>query len=319
MMSTKQYGSIDEYIAVKRTHQALSQEALALALQAYSPLFSELDSLTISRWERGRVSPNIRRQVALMEFFGDEPHLLLADPDFELKQLPSMSAFQQMLDQQTKYNHVMGAHPYIPQDELNFETLNKHCDQLHQKIACICHYHNNLTRQRESWKAESIAQLIAFSSSEVIFYQISDILMGHCLYIRINQDTLTALLTGTLLETQLTTEHLIEKDQPACLFMLSAYIGGQHVAEDYLLYLLFTLLENPLNVSLGYKARSDIGIKLMDFFACERVGQGVQLKDRLDGAKYNGKRYSYISFNLQRTDLISSPLMLNVMRRNNPS
>ena len=314
-MNTTQYTGIDEYLFQKRTQQELSQESLALQLQDFSPLFSELDSLTISRWERGRVSPNIRRQVALMEFFGDEPHLLLADPNFELKQLPSMSAFLQMLAQQTNYNHVMGAHPYIPQDEPNFEKLNKHSDNLLQKLRWVCNSHNNLTRQRESWDTEFLAQLVLFSSTEAIFYQIDDILMGHSIYIRIDEDTLSALLSGKMQETQLTTDDLIEKDQPACLYMLSAYIGGRHVAEDSLLHMLFTLVENPLNLSMGYKARSDIGIKLMDFLSGKRLGQGERLKDRLDGAKYLGKRYSYISFNLQRAELLASPLMLNVMRK----
>ncbi|QFU24513.1 helix-turn-helix transcriptional regulator [Shewanella eurypsychrophilus] len=314
-MNTTQYTGIDEYLFQKRTQQELSQESLALQLQDFSPLFSELDSLTISRWERGRVSPNIRRQVALMEFFGDEPHLLLADPNFELKQLPSMSAFLQMLAQQTNYNHVMGAHPYIPQDEPNFEKLNKHSDNLLQKLRWVSNSHNNLTRQRESWDTEFLAQLVLFSSTEAIFYQIDDILMGHSIYIRIDEDTLSALLSGKMQETQLTTDDLIEKDQPACLYMLSAYIGGRHVAEDSLLHMLFTLVENPLNLSLGYKARSDIGIKLMDFLSGKRLGQGERLKDRLDGAKYLGKRYSYISFNLQRAELLATPLMLNVMRK----
>lgn len=313
-MNQTQYKGIDEYLFQKRTQQELSQEGLALALQQFDPLFAELDSLTISRWERGRVSPNIRRQVALMEFFGDEPHLLLANPDFELKQLPSMSAFQQMLAQQTNYNHLMGAHPYIPQDELNFEKLNKRSDNLLQKLRWVCNAHNNLTRQRESWDAEFLAQLVLFPSTEVIFYQIDDILMGHSLYIRIDEDTLSALLSGKMQETQLSTDDLIEKDKPACLYMLSAYIGGRHMAEDSLLHMLFTLLENPLNLSLGYKARSDIGIKLMDFLSGKRVGQGEVLRERLDGAKYRGKRYSYISFNLPRADLLASPLMLNVMR-----
>lgn len=313
------YTGIDEYLLQKRTQQNLSQESLAIALQEFSSQFSELDSLTISRWERGRVSPNIRRQVALMEFFGDEPHLLLSNPDFELKQLPSMSAFQQMLAQQTNYNHLMGAHPYIPQDTLNFERLNKHCDNLAQKLTWVCHYHNNLTRQREPWTAEFLSQLISSPSTEVLFYQIDDVLMGHSIYVRVSEETLSALLTAKIQETELTTQDLVAKDKPACLFMLTAYIGGRQVAEDYLLYLVFTLVENPLNLSLGYKARSDIGIKLMDFLSGERCGQGEQLKDRLDGAKYLGKRYSYISFNLQRAELLASPLMLNVMRRNSPS
>ncbi|SQH75028.1 protein of unknown function [Shewanella benthica] len=40
----------------------------------------------------------------------------------------------------------MGAHPYIYQDELNFEELNKRSDDLFQKLRWVCNAHNNLTR-----------------------------------------------------------------------------------------------------------------------------------------------------------------------------
>lgn len=67
-MANSSYTGIDEYLFQKRTQLGLSQDGLVQALQQFSPLFNEIDVLTVSRWERGKVSPNIRRQVALMAF-----------------------------------------------------------------------------------------------------------------------------------------------------------------------------------------------------------------------------------------------------------
>ncbi|WP_299790735.1 helix-turn-helix transcriptional regulator [uncultured Shewanella sp.] len=313
-MSRDQFSGIDDYLINRRTQRGLSQEGLALELQAYGELFADIDSLAISRWERGKVSPNIRRQIALMEYFADEPHLLLSNPEFELKQLPSISAFQKMLDQQTSYNHVMGAHPYISSDNFSFDKVNKHADNAAQMIRWVTHYHSNLTRQRECWQPGFITELVEHPSTEVTFYQVDGVLIGHIIMVRVSPETLNSLLTGQMEDTELTPAYLVDSKQAASSYILSAYLGGRHIAEDYLTHLLLSLIENPLTLGLGYRARSDIGIKLMDFLTGVQIATGERLTDRLDGARYNGKRYAYVSFSLQRQDLLASPLLLNLMR-----
>lgn len=313
-MANSSYTGIDEYLFQKRTQLGLSQDGLVQALQQFSPLFNEIDVLTVSRWERGKVSPNIRRQVALMAFFGDEPHLLLTNPQFNLKQLPSLTAFQQMLDKQMNVNHVMGAHPYIPHEEQLFEKAGKQVDNLSQRLRWICHYHQNLTGQGADWSEAWLAQLVAHPSTEVLFYQHDDMLLGHAIYVRVSQVTLMALLSGDLKESQLEVAHLVTKQQAGCLFLLSSYVGGRFVAEDYLMWQIFTLLENPLNLALGYKAHSDFGIKLAEFLNSKKIAQGPQVAGHLQGAKYLGKRYGYVSFLLEREEVLSSPVILKMMR-----
>ncbi|WP_394204454.1 helix-turn-helix domain-containing protein [Shewanella waksmanii] len=315
-MDKSRYTGIDEYLFQKRVERELSQEGLVQVLQQYSPLFNEIDVLTISRWERGKVSPNIRRQVALMSFFGDEPHLLLTQPDFHLKQLPSLNAFQQMLDKQMTTNHQMGAHPYIPHDEMLFEKTFKQVDNLPQRLRWICHYHRNLTRQREMWSESWLAKIVAHASTEILFYQHDDILLGHAIYIRVTESTMMALLRGEIIESDLDVNDLVAKHDEGWLFLLTSYIGGRFVAEDYLMWLMFTLLENPLNKALGYKARSDFGIKLADFLNSDKVAHGQLLNETVEGAKYLGKRYSYVAFLLDRQAALSTPVMLKMMRDN---
>ncbi len=69
------------------------------------------------------------------------------------------------------------------------------------------------------------------------------------------------------------------------------------------------------NTGFGYQARSEIAIKRMDSLGGV-VHTDEALTERLDGAKYQGKRRSYVSFNLQRQVLIASPLFLNLIRNN---
>ncbi|PKG56312.1 hypothetical protein CXF83_20350 [Shewanella sp. Choline-02u-19] len=313
-MKSDNFAGIADYISQRRAQAQLSQEALASALISNNDLFADVDSLAISRWERGKVSPNLRRQVALMEYFGDKPHTLLCDPSFELKQLPSLDAFNKMMEQQLNYNHVMGAHPYISADNVSFDKLCKQADEAPQMYSWIANYHTNLSRGREKWSQSFIKSLAAVDSTEVSFYQVNGLLAGHIFMVKVTEETFEQLLHGKLNDNELTPAHLIAAEQPGCLYMLSTYLGGAHVSEDFVAQLLFTLVENPVNTSFGYKARSDIGIKLMDFLGGVVVNTGEILSERLQGAKYQGKRRSYVSFELQRQVLIASPLFINLIR-----
>ncbi|WP_153913628.1 helix-turn-helix domain-containing protein [Shewanella sp. TC10] len=313
-MRENTFKDIADYIVTRRSEAGFSQESLALKLAAYNTLFENLDSLTISRWERGKVSPNIVRQVSLMEFFNDQPQQLLCDAAFELKQLPSIDSFFKMIDQQLNYNHLMGAHPYISQDTISFDKLTKNADEAENMYGWIANYHTNLTKGREVWSKDFIKSLANVDSTEVTFYLVNGLLAGHIFIIKVSEATFDALSTNQLTDQQLTHEHLIQAHEPGCLYMLSTYLGGKHVTEDFLSHLLLTLAETENNIAFGYKARSDIGVKLMDFLSGEVVDLGDTLQEKMDGAKYQGKRRSYVSFKLSRQSLISSSLFLNLTR-----
>ncbi|GIU23309.1 helix-turn-helix transcriptional regulator [Shewanella schlegeliana] len=315
-MRTDRFVDIADYIMQRRAEAGLSQEGLATALINYDPLFAELDPLTISRWERAKVSPNLRRQVALMEFFNDQPHQLLCDPDFNLKQLPSLDAFNKFVDQQLNYNHVMGAHPYIPTDDIRFDRLCKKADEAPKMYELIANYHTNLSRGRENWTAEFLAELAKVSSTQVAFYMVGGLLAGHIIMLKISDHTLEQLLKGTLRDDQIKPANLLSQEQTGSLYLLSTYLGGRHVSDDFIAQLLLTLAEDPKNSRLGLKARSDIGLKLMELLGGEVVQVGNELTERLDGAKYQGKRHSFVSFQLERQALLASPLFLNLIRNN---
>ncbi len=315
-MKTDTFVDIAEYITQRRSQAGLSQEGLATALVNYDPLFAELDPLTISRWERAKVSPNLRRQVAIMEFFEDQPHQLLCDPDFILKQLPSLDAFNKFIEQQLNYNHVMGAHPYISINDVGFDRLCKKAEEAPRMYQLIANYHTNLSRGRESWTPEFIAELTKAHSTQVNFYMVGGLLAGHIIMLKLRDETLEKLLKGELEDNKLKPSDLLDIEQTGSLYLFSTYLGGRHVSEDFIAQLLLTLAENPNNLRIGLKARSDIGIKLMDLLGGDVVKVGEELSERLDGAKYQGKRHRFVSFQLSRHTLLASPLFLNLVRNN---
>jgi hypothetical protein len=48
-----------------------------------------------------------------MAFFGDQPHLLLGDPDFSLDHMPSLTVFEKLVNEGLEFRHIQGAHSYI--------------------------------------------------------------------------------------------------------------------------------------------------------------------------------------------------------------
>ena len=84
-----------------------------------------------------------------MQFFGDEPYLLLGSAQYELKQLPSLGTFHKWMQQNLLYNHVMGGHPYIDDETGDFDKCGSGHQQFDSWLGLVSQYNANLTRGRE--------------------------------------------------------------------------------------------------------------------------------------------------------------------------
>lgn len=314
-MKESQFSGIADYLARQREDRSLSQEGLAEALAEYSRVFDGLDGLAISRWERGIVSPSIERQIALMQFFGDEPHLLLQNPTYELKQLPSLGAFHKWVQQNLLYNHVMGGHPYASDSAGQFDKSVPGQAPDRRWLRLVSRYTENLTRGRENWDEQALSALACAPSSHSVFYSADEQLLGHLIMVRVSDDTLADLLSGHLSDADLGPEQLVAENTEANLYPYTAYFGSRGICEDALTQVFRTLLENPANRSLGFKARANFGVKLMDVLMGEVVGKGAEISGHRDGARYQGRYLEHVSYRLMRDNLLANPTLLNLVRQ----
>lgn len=313
-MAGTHFGNVAEYLLARRSEMKLSQEAMADLLADRCKGFEGVDGLALSRWERGVVSPSIERQIRLMQFFGDEPHLLLGNREFEVKQLPSLDSFHKWMGQHLQYNHVMGGHPYVDGGDGDFEKCGPAHDDFSSWAQLVCRYTGSLTQGREKWSVEMITRLTATESSDAVFYTCIRQLIGHLLLIRVNDQCLSALLKGEVMEHELRSADLCDESMQANLFVLSAYVGNREICMDVVTHMFSALLENPANRSLAFKARANFGVKLMDVVGGEVVAKGPIIGGPRDGARYNGKYYEHVSYQLGREALISSPTLLSILR-----
>ena len=317
-MADRVYRDVAHYLTEQRERKSLSQELLAEKLASYSKIFEGIDGLTISRWERAAVSPNIERQVTLMEFFGDEPHLLLGNANYQLKQLPSLGAFHKWMQQNLLYNHVMGGHPYATDDEKNFDKNGADHEQFPLWISLVCRYNENLTRGRESWCKDHLQALATANASHTIFYCINEQLLGHVILVKVGDKTLELLLKGNMKDTELQPDQLVDTQSPGNLYVYSAYFGTRYICEDGLTHALQTFMESDNSAAMGVKARANFGVKLMELLLGEVIGKGEAITGHRDGARYNGKYLEHVAYLLRRKDLLSNPTILNLIRKTRP-
>ncbi|MCL1137175.1 helix-turn-helix domain-containing protein [Shewanella pneumatophori] len=120
-----------------RANNVLSQEQLCLQLRQHSSLFYNLDSITVSRWERGVNIPSLAKQAEIVELYDNELTCIYAcDKQFiqESSHLIKTDSEQQK-----------SIHPYYRNDEYYIQTIDIRDDRFYLVLKMILRYEGNPT------------------------------------------------------------------------------------------------------------------------------------------------------------------------------
>ncbi|WP_211239200.1 helix-turn-helix domain-containing protein [Shewanella fidelis] len=120
-----------------RANRVLSQEQLCLQLRQHSNLFYNLDTITISRWERGVNIPSLAKQAKIVELYDNELACIYAcDKEFiqESSYLIKSDCAQQK-----------SIHPYYRNDEYQIHTIDINDDRFYLVLKMILRYEGNPT------------------------------------------------------------------------------------------------------------------------------------------------------------------------------
>ncbi|NRB37142.1 MAG: helix-turn-helix transcriptional regulator [Pseudomonadales bacterium] len=308
------FKDIQDYMCRRRDERDLLQEQLADALIAFNDEFKDIDAQAISRWERGKISPSIQRQVLMMQFFGDEPQHILADKNFNIGQLRNLDSFEKLLNQNMEFSHVLGAHPYVDR-RADFEKVDiSKQKSLHYATQIAC-FQDNLSRQRDHWDGQWLADILAFDSTTAIMYEVNGLLSGHLILLRVKPEYLEALLHYRLDEMNLNSEHLASVDAPGFLYSLSLYSGTKEIHIDINAMVLSIIAEDNQLECIAARARSDVGVKTLELLGADYICAGEELKGKKEGVKLNGRRYKNLSYKISREKILASSLSINLSRQ----
>ena len=311
------YKNIQHFLLENRNKMHLSQEEIANQLADFNAQFSDIDAQTISRWELGKVSPSLYRQVMLMQYFQVDAHQLLANKHFDLPLLPSIKGFEKHLAAGLEFKHIFAAHPYIDATD-DFVSLTHIPDNISALCQQISAYTKNISQAELTLEPDYLQALITHPSSAHIFYMANELLLGHLIALRLRPEFAHDLACDIIKDYDIKLQHLADEGAPHVLYFLSSYSGTRTSVKKLIVELFALAAKNALCEKILMKTRTDFGVKLITLFESERIHRGAVCEGKKQGVKEGNKRYSHISYSVTREHILASPVYLNLARNQEP-
>lgn len=183
-LRNKQNHVFSKFIKQLRSNNNLSQEQLCMHLRQHSSLFYNLDTITVSRWERGVNIPSLAKQAEIVELYGKElTSIYSADPLF-LNECRSLVSIPKV--KPTKSNH-----PYYSNDAYEIKTIDSNDERFNRVLEMIMCYENN--------------PILILKSSMDFFRRVKNLkinialafngqIVGHCLFIETSSQNIFELI-----------------------------------------------------------------------------------------------------------------------------
>jgi transcriptional regulator with XRE-family HTH domain len=164
------------YLKQKRIERNLTQSNLAAQLNLYSEGFQKLDSVTISRWERGTTSPPIYKAIQVARFFELDIFDLLLNLSVDSKEKKYEDL---LLSQFNSYSSKIKTVSYDSNNEkIDIELIQKSLDidNGYERFAsAIEQYYHSLDFQDEKENIESIDIPLLHSRNKCDIYRYSNL------------------------------------------------------------------------------------------------------------------------------------------------
>ncbi|NOH80203.1 helix-turn-helix transcriptional regulator [Vibrio sp. RE86] len=314
-----QFQNISHYILTRRNERKFVQEELADKLIDFNAEFHGIDGQIISRWERGKVSPSLFRQVLIIEFFGDNPYTLLSDQSFEVAALRTLATYEKLLKSNFTQPLKMGLHPYLNRGKsfLKKEVSSEEKVGLSKVIAEHIRY---VSADNVLWESDNLLLLMRSPSTLVLKYMVDDVLAGHLILLRIKRDYLGPLLRYELPEPLLKPMHLAEEGDPASLYLLSLYSGTEEIHININTQIFSDIVSDVSIDAIGVQLQHDLGLKTMEIANGDFVATGKPLpKGSKVGVRYQGRKYESVGYQISREKLLASSLAINLSRADRTS
>ncbi|MDX2319623.1 MAG: helix-turn-helix transcriptional regulator [Moritella sp.] len=196
-----------------RTEHNLSQEGLRALLNERSHSFDSLDTISISRWERGINTPSLTKQSEIAEVFGDDLfNIYSSDTDFVEESICSLQF--SVGDKNDK-----AAHPYYKHEQYHIEYIPPEHDHFERFLKLSLMYEGNprlFPTRQDTTSIDLLKQLTLMSA----FCSLSQ-LVGHCLFCKVSSKALFEFMNSTTGVLDLL--NIAQQDRANVLLVLSSF------------------------------------------------------------------------------------------------
>jgi len=201
------------FLRKMRTEHDLSQEDLRALLNERSHSFNSLDTISISRWERGINTPSLTKQSEIAEIFGDDLfNIYSSNADFVEE---SLSFIQ--LSSCVKNDKV--THPYYKNEQYYTQSMQPDDANFESMLELCLMYEGNPrlfpTRQKIT-TTESLKPLTLVSA----FCSLNQ-LVGHCLFCKVTTKALFEFMNSSIGILELL--NIEKQDRANVLVVLSSF------------------------------------------------------------------------------------------------
>jgi len=275
-----------------RSEHNLSQEGLRALLNERSHSFDSLDTISISRWERGINTPSLTKQSEIAEIFDDDLfNIYSSDADFVEE-----SAYFVQLSSCVKRDKTV--HPYYKNEQYHTKSiLSDHAD--FESMLKLCLMYEANPRLFPAGQAIASSTLLKPLNLVSAFCGLKQ-LVGHCLFCKVNTKALFEFMNSSIGIMELL--NVMNQERANVLVVLSSF-GVSPQIDNHM-----------MSVYLNQLA-TDKAIEYLSFSTCDsKLKQKLmQMKIPMFKVKpieYQSKIIQNYSFIMSRSEVMANRNML---------
>ena len=296
-----------EYIRSIRQQSGLTQAAFSQALSAYSEEFTDLDSNTISRWERGTHVPVLSRQNLCIEFSGDDPDKLMPfiSPQAASDSLEKVRNRVRRILSEQRFDAIVGGLPGQTRDM----NITEYC--LQEEDGSYLEFIEDLDRSvletSSPFTAQHIRKWLERSGSQLLVERKHGQITSHLLLLRLKPESYSSMMNQERFESSLGPEDLAADGETFCFYILSFYSQSQESAADMVIYLTLLIYRNKRYVKrVGTLVGNMDGVKLCRVLLMQIASLGVPSES--GGVISDGQKYHSATLDTSTSGLLSGSL-----------
>ncbi|GIU52690.1 hypothetical protein TUM4438_46000 [Shewanella sairae] len=254
-------------------------------------MFYNLDSITVSRWERGVNIPSLAKQAKIVELYDNELTCIYACDQKFLQESTHLIKCHS--------NQQKSIHPYYKNDEYNIQTIDIKDDSFYLVLRMILRYEGNptLMLQPPLQEFDSLNDL-KISVATAVNGQI----VGHCLFLTTTENVLTEIIdTSKDLSAIINSNNDNEHD--AMLVFSSSGATKQ--------------VENSIMSTYLHHFSQQRKMRCLCFYTCDgnlaKTLNLAKLKTyRVTKVKFQGRIINIRSYLLKRSELMANRFLLKL-------
>ena len=238
------------YIKACRKRFHLTQDELVEHLYHYDDIFSKLDGVTLSRWERGITCPNLHKQKIFIESLRQISDDLF--PCFDL-----LSTQQITLNTATLgISKIIGKHPRymldFPKDLIESHKINikhmKETDIYQKSLKLTYELHKKITNDYAQLTLHHFQDWASHPRSLFLLAQYEEHFFGMLFSLSLKKTIFTKLLEGSMQENEITQEHFAEENEKSDEYLLGFFSYSEEATSHLMLAYYHYLMKEQKNI-----------------------------------------------------------------------